>query len=118
MKSTVEKKEYDTTFIHMVLRELWSQDERDYNKLSAKFKISRYTIIQWQKKFWSESEMILSTDPVKILRYRSDDKEVQISKLERALEVCNIQIATLETMIDIAERTYKIKIRKKSGTQQ
>lgn len=42
----------------------------------------------------------------------------KIKELSRSLEKAELKVATLETMIKVAEEDLQIKIRKKSGTKQ
>lgn len=42
----------------------------------------------------------------------------QIRQLERQLELSQLKVEALETMIDIAEKQFQIDIRKKSGAKQ
>ncbi len=46
------------------------------------------------------------------------DLQKQISALEAALQLSNLKVEALETMIDIAESQLQIDIRKKSGSQR
>ena len=41
-----------------------------------------------------------------------------VKALQKALEMANLKIKALDTMIDIAEEQLKIDIRKKSGAKQ
>jgi hypothetical protein len=51
---------------------------------------------------------------------RSDDRvqSKRIKDLERALATAKLKVAALETVIEVAEKQLKIKIRKKVGTKQ
>jgi hypothetical protein len=46
------------------------------------------------------------------------DKDAAIKELQKALEMANLKITSLEIMIDIAEDELNVDIRKKSGTKQ
>ena len=50
----------------------------------------------------------------------NNEKELKerIKKLEKELEDANLRAEAYSTMIDIAEKQLKIKIRKKSNTKQ
>jgi transposase len=50
------------------------------------------------------------------LMYPSSD--VIQERLQKAITECQLKILTLETLIDVAEQEFKIKIRKKSGAKQ
>jgi biotin operon repressor len=42
----------------------------------------------------------------------------QINQLEKQLELAQMRLTAVNTMIDIAEKEYKLEIRKKSGPKQ
>jgi hypothetical protein len=42
----------------------------------------------------------------------------RVRELERALATAKLKVAALETVIEVAEKQFKIKIRKKVGTKQ
>ena len=46
------------------------------------------------------------------------DKDLQIEKLKKALEEETLRADAYDEMIDVAESTYKIPIRKKAGAKQ
>lgn len=77
------------------------------------------TIYNWLNKYtyrmWSEKETKSMPDP-----QGSDDRSQskKIRELERALATAKLKVAALETVIDVAEKQLKIKIRKKAGTKQ
>ena len=53
----------------------------------------------------------------------NDDKQSQVLKakvkeLTKALEVSQLKVQSLQTMIEVAEETLKIKIRKKAGSKR
>ena len=56
----------------------------------------------------------------KTLPYSTDDQsaQAQIKQLKRQLELSQLKVEALETMIDIAEEQLQIDIRKKSGAKQ
>lgn len=116
MKEEKQKKEYDIVFIHSVLRAMWTE-QLSYKKASLRFEVPHQTISSWARKHQDREEMILSSNPIQ-MDMKTDDKEQQIANLKKAIEVCNVHIASLETMIELAEKTFKIEIRKKSGTKQ
>ena len=48
----------------------------------------------------------------------SKDKDNEIRRLRQALELEKLRSKAFETMVDEAEKTFNIPIRKKSGTKQ
>jgi transposase-like protein len=79
-----------------------------------KYKISENTLGLWKKRYSSEIAIIKSKDSMKENRTPSDD---QVNE-KQYIETLKLKIATLETMIDIAEKEFNIEIRKKSGSKQ
>jgi hypothetical protein len=71
----------------------------------------------WQKKY---SEEIVVSLPLMSAKERSDNKELEkrIKQLEKELELAQMKSVALNTMIDIAEKDYKLEIRKKFGPKQ
>lgn len=47
-----------------------------------------------------------------------DPRDAEIARLKAALEKAELRAHALDTMIDIAETNFKIKIRKKAGAKQ
>lgn len=72
---------------------------------------------EWQKKY---SEEIILSLPLMSAKERIDHKklEARIKELEKALELAQMKNVGLNMMIDIAEKDYKLEIRKKSGPKQ
>lgn len=82
------------------------------------------TISNWKRKF---GEVKLSPDEIKLHKEMSKEKkltsreielEARLKKAEQALEAEQLRSLALSTLIDIAEREFKIPIRKKPGTKQ
>ena len=72
---------------------------------------------QWQKKY---SDDIILTLPLMSAKERTDNQELEqrVKELEKQLELAQMKIVALNTVIDIAEKDYKLEIRKKSGPKQ
>ena len=72
---------------------------------------------QWQKKY---SDDIILTLPLMSANERTDNQELEqrVKVLEKQLELAQMKIVALNTVIDIAEKDYKLEIRKKSGPKQ
>lgn len=71
----------------------------------------------WQKKY---SEEIIVSLPLLRAKERTDNKELEkrIKQLEKEMELAQMKSVALNTMIDIAEKDYKLDIRKKFGPKQ
>lgn len=72
---------------------------------------------RWQVMYSDELHLSLS---VMSSKDKSDIKalEKRIKELEKQLELAQMKNVGLNTMIDIAEKDYKLEIRKKSGPKQ
>lgn len=72
---------------------------------------------RWQERYSDELHLSLS---VMSSKDKSDIKalEKRIKELEKQLELAQMKNVGLNTMIDIAEKDYKLEIRKKSGPKQ
>jgi len=71
----------------------------------------------WQEKY---SEDIVLTLPLMSAKDRTNNQELEkrVKDLEKQLELAQMKIVALNTVIDIAEKDYKLEIRKKSGPRQ
>ena len=88
-------------------RERFSLPKWEYKKI----------IRRWQDRYSDEIHLSLQAMSTK---ERTDLKaqEKRIKELEKQLELAQMKNVALNTMIDIAENEYKLKIRKKSGPKQ
>jgi len=86
----------------------------------AAYNISCSTLIlRWRKKFEEENSEISLVKHLEMSKKPSDQLENDdVKALQKALEMANLKIKALDTMIDIAEEQLKIDIRKKSGAKQ
>ena len=80
----------------------------------------RNSIKGWIKKFSENIDDIGSITMANSELERQDQTEIQerFKELERALKQSRLKVASLETLIDIAEKELHIDIRKKHGTKQ
>jgi transposase len=84
----------------------------------GRFGVSRQTINRWVHQFYNEIEQsnvigtMNNTDSTPIV------PTAQTQEYEDKLRLAELKIMALETMIELAEDTYKIAIRKNSGTKQ
>ncbi len=84
------------------------------------FKLPRHfgqTYKEWQAKYSDEIHLSLHSMSAKE-RINFKAQEKRIKELEKQLELAQMKNVALNTMIDIAENDYKLKIRKKSGPKQ
>jgi transposase-like protein len=81
------------------------------------YKINPSTLRKWKKLYSCSSNF---NPPFKMRKTKEEEKAKINNELknQKELEEAKLKIAGLETMIDLAEREFKISIRKKSGTKQ
>jgi len=72
---------------------------------------------EWQKKY---SEEIIVSLPIMSAKDRVDQKKLEerIKQLEQELELAQMKVVAVNMMVDIAEKEYKLDIRKKYGPKQ
>lgn len=73
--------------------------------------------MRWVKWYQKEQSELLSSQSMSNPPENISNEEQDKAALQKELELAKAKIATLETMIDIAEEHFKIEIRKKSGTK-
>lgn len=100
----------------------WLAREIESGKMSVKEAIGRFsvhpnTLRDWQNIYSLGKEVSLAT-----MTPQEKQEKVQLEKrikeLEKALEYAKLKNIAVETMIDIAEKQFKITIRKKAGPKQ
>lgn len=97
------------------------------NRITQELAVSRSTVHRWIVKFAPEYQLILlsdmsgkSNEEQKNVLQEDEVKALQaeIKRLQKQLELAEIRAEVYDKMIDIAEATFQIPIRKKSGTKQ
>jgi len=115
----VDYRKYETCFRRWLVAEIDSgrmsvEEARHRFHLPSHF----YTMYrQWQRKYSDEIQLSLQAMSSK---ERTDNEKLErrIKELEKQLELAQMKHIALDTMIDIAEKDYKLEIRKKSGPKQ
>lgn len=87
---------------------------------------SRQTLFNWMDRYVNEKELVSlpsetnRCDPMekKSAEDRVKELESENRRLQKALELEKLRSKAYDTMIDVAESTFNIPIRKKSGTKQ
>ena len=86
---------------------------------------SKQVLFSWMDKYVNERESVSlpenqSEDAMakKSPEERIKELEAENSRLEKALELEKLRSKAYDTMINVAEKTFNIPIRKKSGTKQ
>ena len=97
------------------------------SKIIEKYHLSsRQILFNWMDKYVNEKELVSlpdetnPTDPMakKSPEDRVKELEAENKKLQKALELEKLRSKAYDTMINVAEETFNIPIRKKPGTKQ
>lgn len=87
---------------------------------------SRQVLFNWVDRYVNEKELVSlldETNPSDSMAKKSPEDRVKAleaenKQLQKALELEKLRSKAYDTMIDVAEETFNIPIRKKSGTKQ
>ena len=119
IQEKVDLSKYETSFRRWLVCEIESgqmswQEARSRFNLPYCFK-QIYSV--WQKRY---SDQIILTLPLMKAEDRTNNQELEkrVRELEKQLELAQMKVVALNTIIDIAEKNYKLEIRKKSGPKQ
>jgi len=86
---------------------------------SERFNVIHQTISRWVLHYYDEIEQ---TNVIGTMTHPPDATTPaplpELTEYETKLRQAQLKITALETMIELAEQTYKIAIRKNSGTKQ
>ena len=115
----VDYSKYETSFRRWLVQEIES-GRMSWQQARTKFQMPyRFDMIykEWQKKY---SEEIIVSLPLMSAKDRTDNKKLEerIKQLEKELELAQMKATAYNIMIDIAEKDYKLEIRKKYGPKQ
>lgn len=118
-QTSVDLKQYETSFRRWLVQEIESermswQEARSRFNLPFRFDT---TYKDWQKKYSEEIIVSLSLMTAEE-RINLKKLETRNKELEKQLELAQMRLTAVNTMIDIAEKEYKLEIRKKSGPKQ
>jgi hypothetical protein len=115
----VDLSNYEVSFRRWLVCEIESgrmswQEARSRFNLPHRFD---RTYSEWQKKY---SDQIILSLPLMSAEDRTKNQELEkrVRELEKQLELAQMKVVALNTVIDIAEKNYKLEIRKKSGPKQ
>jgi hypothetical protein len=119
IQEKVDLSKYETSFRRWLVCEIESrriswQEARSRFNLPYRFD-TIYSV--WQKRY---SDQIILTLPLMSAEDRTNNQELEkrVRELEKQLELAQMKVVALNTVIDIAEKSYKLEIRKKSGPKQ
>ena len=87
---------------------------------------TRQTLFNWMDKYVNEKDLVSlpdeSENPDTMAKKSPEEKlrelEAENKRLQKALELERLRSKAYDTMINLAESTFNIPIRKKSGTKQ
>ncbi|MFR9511700.1 MAG: transposase [Rikenellaceae bacterium] len=95
-------------------------------EIVAKYNLSgRQVLLNWVDKFVNEQNSLPLPEPQNTSSMAQEDPQQKIKELEaqnkrlqQALELEKLRSKAFDTMINVAEETFNIPIRKKSGTKR
>jgi transposase len=85
---------------------------------AIRFGVSRQTVNRWVNQYYDDIEQTNVIAKMEDIDAMPTVPSEQIREYEDKLRQAQLKISALETMIELAEDTYKIAIRKNSGTKQ
>ncbi|MFR9651903.1 MAG: transposase [Rikenellaceae bacterium] len=102
------------------------QGKATAEEIIKKYNLSgRQVLLNWVDKFVNKGEFVPLLEPQNSLSMAQEDPQQKIKELEaqnkrlqQALELEKLRSKAFDTMINIAEETFNIPIRKKSGTKR
>ena len=117
--SHLEPQQYRRTWLdiatkHRLVRQIDS-GQLDIAEASARYHVTAETIKDWLKQY---SCGPISNKKLQTMETAPSDIGKQKQSLQSIIEQQKLKIASLEAIIDIAEKQYDIPIRKNSGTKQ
>lgn len=97
---------------------------RPASEIAEKYRISsRQIIFSWMDRYVNEREIVSLQEKAEDMSEKSPEERVkelesQVERLRKSLELEQLRSTAYSAMIDEAEKTFNIPIRKKSGTKQ
>lgn len=115
----IDYSKYEASFRRWLVQEIES-GRMSWQQARSKFQLPYHfdgLYKEWQKKY---SEEIILSLPLMSAKDRTDNKKLEerIKQLEKELELAQMKVTAYNIMIDIAEKDYKLEIRKKYGPKQ
>jgi transposase len=109
---------YDVSFMRQVVAHYQSSDE-GYGLTARRFNVTSWQVKGWVSRFSTDLGPVSNPLPMT----PSEQQELEAlrkikQELEKKLEKANMQIFGLQTLIDVAEESLNIDIRKKPGSKQ
>lgn len=97
---------------------------RPAQEIAEKYHLSsRQIIFNWMDKYVNEREIVSLPENEEDMAKKTPEERIQEleaenRRLSKALELEKLRAEAYDTMIDLAEKTFNIPVRKKSGTKQ
>jgi transposase-like protein len=111
---------YEASFKRKVVEDLLSGTITKA-ELRRKYQISGPSIERWLSAYQANEQQLLTLSSMnqedKASEAKDQSPSAQIQALAEELRLAKIKLACLETLIDVAEETLHIDIRKKPGTK-
>jgi len=119
IQEKVDLSKYETSFRRWLVCEIesgrmtWQEARAKFN---LPYRFDKYYKL-WQQKY---SDEIVLTLPLMSAKEQTNNRQLEkrIKELEKQLELAQMKVVALNTVIDIAEKNYKLEIRKKYGPKQ
>lgn len=109
---------HDPVFIRQVVAH-YQTGQEGYGLTARRFNVSPTTVREWVLEYSSDLGPVISPLPMTPSEQQELEALRKIKKeLEKKLEQANMQIFGLQTLIDVAEESLNIDIRKKPGAKQ
>ncbi|MNK08282.1 hypothetical protein D3C87_262120 [compost metagenome] len=90
-------------------------------EIAERYERTKNCIKKWFEQYSAEvltEPEALPNEEVCVELPMTKEEKQRFKEMEKALKAEKMKVLTLETMIDIAEKKYKLEIRKKSGSKQ
>ena len=113
---------YEPSFKRKVILE-WYSGVLSSGELSRKYNLGHSAIARWEEWYKQDQEQMLPSTAMELSEKEPEfaGADLPLPKpkegLEEELRLAKLKIICLETMIDVAEQTLQIEIRKKPGTK-
>lgn len=102
--------------------DLYLQGDTTMRELAKTAGVSHATVHRWIASYTTNGTFGRYQDVKNTSTYKNlatiKAQEAEIARLKAALEKAELRALALDTMIDVAEETLKINIRKKAGAKQ
>ncbi len=110
----------------MQIVSIYVKDHIPASRIVEEYHLSgKQVLYNWMDKYLHEEETLslCTTSTPEVMSKESQEERIKVlemenKRLQQALELEKLRSKAFDTMIDVAEETFNIPIRKKSGTKQ